>query len=379
MELTTGDVFEGIVEDKNDSAVIIESQGTPYTFKSGLIYTCTLVEPPKGKPASPAGQTEPDTLSWEELLRDPYAVGKIEITISNGSTFKGAVSSIDSLTVKIDVGGSVIPIEKKIIAQIVTIVPESKKPQAKEVPAAVRKPATPLDTVYVLEKQKTDYGGDTLIPVMIIGTIQNYDITGVTIQTPNGIVREFKQDRLYQVNAHSTNTYELKIKSYARPLFCSENQIFVDMPPSGMDKPFLKVCIDKYEFPNKRDATPQTTISFENAQQACQKLGKRLCTVEEWQWACSGIEAYPYPYGPVFDKTICNRDGMTRVEPSGNRNKCVGKFGVFDMVGNVFEWVVDQNGKPQLMGGPLSKCQTVSPGENTSGKPQVGFRCCKSN
>ena len=49
------------------------------------------------------------------------------------------------------------------------------------------------------------------------------------------------------------------------------------------------------------------------------------------------------------------------------------------MVGNVFEWVVGPKKQPAMMGGPYSKCQTITEGVGGSAKPQSGLRCCKGN
>ena len=86
-----------------------------------------------------------------------------------------------------------------------------------------------------------------------------------------------------------------------------------------------------------------------------------------------------HPYGWNRDDNKCNTEGAVVVERSGSRHNCVSKYGGYDMVGNIFEWVTGTNNDPMLMGGPYSKCQTVSPGVGGGAKPQTGFRCCKSN
>ena len=154
--------------------------------------------------------------------------------------------------------------------------------------------------------------------------------------------------------------------------------MLVDIPPGKAGRPFLKACIDKYEFPNREGTVPQVNVSYAQAQASCLQQGKRLCTAREWQWACAGLDGYTYSYGWNFDKEACNTEGRYP-EPSGKRSHCIGKFGAMDMVGNVFEWVTGDDGQPAAMGGPFSKCQTISPGPNGDPKPQTGFRCCKSN
>ena len=373
MELFSDQVLEGIIVEKSDSSLIIECQGTPYTFNATLIKNYTLIVPPRKKLAD--GSEE---ISYEEILHNSGAARKIKISLSNGSVFKGSISEIDSVSVSIDVGGSIIPISREIITKITTVVPEVKKKPRLPIEEKPAKLQGPFDTVYVLNPKTDDYGR-RLEPLMIIGKIQSDDAEAILMITPQGTRRKIIRERVVRVQRHSEDNFEIKIQRYAKTLFCPSNMILVDLPPGKEGRPFFKVCIDKYEYPNRRGEIPKNNISYTEAQELCKKEGKRLCTAEEWQWSCSGLEGYTYPYGWRLEKTFCNREGNKSIEPSGSRYKCVGKFGVYDMVGNIFEWVSDENGNPMLMGGPYSKCQTVSPGMKGQAKASVGFRCCKSN
>ena len=42
---------------------------------------------------------------------------------------------------------------------------------------------------------------------------------------------------------------------------------------------------------------PQAYISRNEAAQACEESGKRLCSDSEWVTACKGPDATTYPYG----------------------------------------------------------------------------------
>jgi formylglycine-generating enzyme required for sulfatase activity len=169
------------------------------------------------------------------------------------------------------------------------------------------------------------------------------------------------------------------IQRYAKPLFCPDDMLIVDVPPGVEGRPFFKVCIDKYEAPNRMDSLPNGGVSYYEAYKACESKGKRLCTADEWQWACSGLEGFPYPYGHTFSENTCNSKGVKALRGSGWFQNCKSKFGAYDMTGSVFEWVIGREGSPMLMGGSLSKCSTVSPGLDGSAKIQTGYRCCKSN
>ena len=69
-----------------------------------------------------------------------------------------------------------------------------------------------------------------------------------------------------------------------------------------------RFCIDRYEYPNEAGALPVVMVSFIEARDACQTEGKRLCTEDEWTFACEGEERLPYPYGYERDATACNID-----------------------------------------------------------------------
>jgi hypothetical protein len=379
MVLTTGDVLEGIVEEKKDSMIIIESKGKPYKFVKYIIKNFSVISPPKKKNSSTTGiSIDSELISFEELLHRSDAPKHINIKIKNGAVFQGLVSEIDSIKVKLDIQGSIVPISKSIIAQISADKPKKNKLSLNTDSIKPERMKGPLDTVFVTYKSKGKDVNNSNAEI-IIGKIQSDTQDGITLLMQDGALQSISRDIIMRVIRHSKPSYEQKIIRYAKPLFCPPNTILIDIPPGKEDRPFFKVCIDKYEYPNVKGSVPINNISFDDASAECEKAGKRLCTVDEWEWACSGLEKYPYSYGFLLKENYCNRDGNKSIEPSGSRDKCVGKFGVYDMVGNIFEWVVGVNKEKMVMGGALSKCQTKSPGMRGVAKPQVGFRCCKSN
>jgi hypothetical protein len=383
LQLTTGDIFEGVVESKDDTSLIIETGDRPFIFRGSLITNSILLAPPKGlartEEVKSSGMLEAEIYTYDQLFQKGNDAGVVDIKIINGSVFRGRVVSVDLETVNLDIDGSRIPISSEVIEQISAVMTNVNAPAPDEPQApAASSLKGPFDTVTVVNPETDEYG-KAFPPLLIIGKISRDDATGITIETPQGLVRTLKRDRILRVNRHSSSPEEDKIKRYATPLFCPQDMALIDMPPGKPNLPFFKVCVDKYEYPNLKSAMPQGNASYTDAQQACASKGKRLCTAEEWQWSCSGFEGYTYPYGWQPDKKTCNSRGIDLIEPCGTRYNCKSKFNVFDMVGNIFEWVTGADGKPMLMGGPFSKCQTVSPGVGGEAKPQTGFRCCKSN
>lgn len=149
-------------------------------------------------------------------------------------------------------------------------------------------------------------------------------------------------------------------------------------------------CIDIFEYPNGKGAKPVTGVSWAQADQMCKKKGKRLCTEEEWEFACKGRGNLSFPYGNAFDPEACNSqnaDGEGReVGVSGAFAKCFSPFGVADLSGNVSEWTAsrwaDGVGDRTYKGGSASRpnwavrCASRSNLPPGSSKGDLGFRCC---
>ena len=165
-------------------------------------------------------------------------------------------------------------------------------------------------------------------------------------------------------------------------------------------------CIDRYEWPNQQGQRPVVMKTWTEAQDTCRAAGKRLCGDSEWTLACEGSRRLPYPYGRRRDAKACNIDRslpqvnekaiadpktsaaevarLWQGEVSGARPRCKSPYGVFDMTGNVDEWVVNESGKPYKSAskggywGPVrARCRpmTTAHGE-TFPFYQTGFRCC---
>ena len=162
-----------------------------------------------------------------------------------------------------------------------------------------------------------------------------------------------------------------------------------------------RFCVDALEYPNLEGVRPAVNVDYVEARRGCAVEGKRLCTTEEWAFACEGPEMWPYPYGRDRDATACNIDQVDpgggggagslapdAREPAGRRPRCISPFGALDMTGNVAEWVEDRAGgrieKPfrsaQKGGGwgvGRATCRpTVSTHEERFRSADVGFRCC---
>lgn len=138
-------------------------------------------------------------------------------------------------------------------------------------------------------------------------------------------------------------------------------------------------CIDIFEYPNRRGAIPKTNVSRAVAESLCQKVGKRLCTEEEWEKACKGPGGTKFAYGNTFVAGKCNtadaEGNKGGLQASGSFSGCVSGYGIFDMSGNAAEIT-----RGAIKGGSAEKADYASRCAarvvKSSASPMTGFRCC---
>ena len=134
------------------------------------------------------------------------------------------------------------------------------------------------------------------------------------------------------------------------------------LPTGGMVRLILPTNnqayeIDAYEYPNTKGERPQSA-SFFQAARLCVAEGKRLCSPSEWRAACQAdqIRSFSstddldaYDGRDHFGVRFCNvpgsvfsqfsSDPAAQLAPSGSFPNCGGATGVFDLTGNMDEWI----------------------------------------
>ena len=153
----------------------------------------------------------------------------------------------------------------------------------------------------------------------------------------------------------------------------------VEVLPSGQERafPFYQPVLGhKVRAVSEKGVYPQGYISGTEAGAACKASGKRLCKPEEWRNACKGPDKQKWGYGNERKPGTCNDTGRSPIghywganiqngtafssnkimnDPqlnqlpgtlaeTGSHEGCSNAYGVYDMVGNIHEWVDDPKG-----------------------------------
>jgi formylglycine-generating enzyme required for sulfatase activity len=152
----------------------------------------------------------------------------------------------------------------------------------------------------------------------------------------------------------------------AQAAACSETEEFAPATASCPDDmvyvPYTGYCIDRWESSldgqgravSAPGVLPATEVRWAEAEAACEAAGKTLCPRDVWAAACSAGGTREYPYGDEYEPDACNARPEGELMRTGELSSCEGGLpGLFDMLGNVWEWELEREGDPSSPAGAL--------------------------
>lgn len=198
---------------------------------------------------------------------------------------------------------------------------------------------------------KVDLRLKAALTAMLLGTIWPHVAASAVSQAlaPDGSKVNPKDNLMYVWIAPGTfqmgcspNDSECNIDEQPRHLVTITNGFWMGATP--VTQLAYRRVIDANPSKFKGDQSPVEMVSWDDAQAYCFAVEMRLPTEAEWEYAARGgstAARYAPPARIAWYST--DSDGSTHQVAQKQAND----FGVYDMLGNVWEWVADRYGPYQ--------------------------------
>lgn len=143
------------------------------------------------------------------------------------------------------------------------------------------------------------------------------------------------------IDAFSMDQYEVTNKQYKQFIVANPSWRKDQIADNLHDGNYLQHW-EGHNYPKGYDDHPVVYVSWYAAVAYTRWAGKRLPREAEWEKAArGGLSGKKYPWGDVIDSNKANYDGnIGETTPKGKYPR--NKYRLYDMVGNVWEWCLDE-------------------------------------